>query len=207
MQRGYEFDTSMIVNKMVTFLGINYGGEVQPATKLLRLGIEEIYLNIPNTGSSKNKMTVPKKVQTIFNERMVTHGVTRRLKASPDIGRSMLLGVALSGTVNKKLDTEEYKRQADLTIIDADELDRTMVIGRANIGMISFMEHGLTVPASAMLDGDHMAVRIDDRPLSVKTKDKLDLLMGRVTDLQQQNDTNHNYVYDINGNLPLIRKG
>ncbi len=205
LQKGYDFETSMIVNKMVTFLGVKYNDEIVPATNLLRLGIEELYLNIPNTHSSKLKMNVPKKVQREFNERMMLHGVTSRLKSSRKIGKSMLLGVALSGTVNKPLDHEKYMESPNYPEIGENMPENSRVIGRANIGLLKIMGLGLTLPASAMLEGDEMKVNISDRPLYVNTKEKLDLVMQRIAKLQQENDPLHQYIYDINGDLPVLK--
>lgn len=203
MQRGYDFETGMIVNKMVTFLGVKYDDEIVPATNLLKLGIEELYLNIPNTNSSRIKMNTPKKVQREFNERMMLHGVTNRLKSSSKIGKAMLLGIALSGTVNKPLVLEKYMENPNYPEIGENMPENTRVIGRASIGLLKILSLGFTLPASAMLEGEEMKVNISDRPLFVNKDTKLNLVMNRIAMLQQENDPLHHYIYDINGDLPV----
>jgi hypothetical protein len=204
-RQGYVFDTSIIVNGMVKFLGVKMKEGLIPATDLLTLAFDEIYLNIPNTTSGKNKMTIPKRVITSYNHLVLDHGIEKRLKKSRAIGRAMLLGTALPGTVNKPLDIEKYRSGENGVDIPADKQGSTLVIGRANTGMLRFMDHGLTMLATTRLEPGDVHVQISDIPLSVHTKDKLDTAMQKITAMQQALDPEHYHVYDVDGSLPVLR--
>lgn len=203
-RQGYEFNTGMIHNKMLAFLGVKLKDGLVPATELLAMVMDEQYLNIPMSASSRKKMSVPRRVITHYNSLLMEHGIERRLKASQDIGKAMLMGVALSATINKPLDTEAYAAGTPTVVIPAEQLERAMVIGRANKGITRFTQHGLTICASANLAAKPVRIKIADEPLSVRTPDKLETAMRTIAGFQSQNDPHHFYVYDKEGDLPVV---
>lgn len=203
-RKGYEFDTSIIANGMVKYLGVKtkkYG--LLTATELLAMAFDEVYLNIPSTHSGKSKMTIPKRVVTAANTLVLDHGIEKRLKKSQKLGRAMLLGAALPGTTNKPLDVDDFKESDSGLYIPEHLLETTEVIGRANTGMLKFMQHALTVLATARLEAGKVAVDMSDMPRSIREKEKLDAAMQILALMQDRIDPAHKHVYDIEGKLPV----
>lgn len=200
---GYSFETGLIANKMVAHLGVKLQGSLIPATDLLAMAFDYTYLNLPRTQSGKEKLSAPKEAITSYNQFMIEHGLTKRLKSSRKLGRAMLIGAAVTGTVNKPLDTtqpisEEYEQK-----IPEDLADRTTVIGRANQGVLRITEQGLTFIGSAQIKTDEIKVTIPPHPLSIRTSEKLDDAMEQIASLQTSHDPDHHYVYDHLGVLPV----
>lgn len=205
-QQGSELDSSLIANKMAAYLGVAMDdGEVIPATDVLAMAFNEAYLTLPATQSSKNKLSIPRRAVSAYNRRVIERGIIHRLKATPRLGRAMLLGVALSGTVNKQLDTGAYTPKQQTVQIDPEHQPDTLVIGRANTGTLKFMERALTMVAGTQLDKSDAQVKISDEPLYIADKDGLDGAMERIAAIRNEQDPEHHYVYDTYGNLPVKR--
>jgi len=208
-QAGYVFDSAIIVNKMVAYLGINLDDSIVPATDVLGLAFDETYLSIPNTASAKNRMSLPKKVITSYNDLVIRHGIEQRLKKSNRIAKAVLLAAAFPGTVNKPLDVRAYEElMKELSVkIPREDRPDTLVIGRANTGMLRFTAHALTVVACTQLNGsaEDIKVHFSNIPKSIRTKVKLDNAMDQITDMQNLSDPEHHYVYDVNGDLPVVK--
>ncbi len=200
------FDTSIIVNGMIKFLGVKTKDGVVPATELLSLAFNEVYLNIPTTVSGKQKMNIPRRVVTAYNNLLLDHGIERRLKHSHRLGRAVLMGAALPGTLYKQLDLSTYAPEDTNEEPIPEELrSKTKVMGRANRGMIRFMKHSLTTLATTHLEAGNITVTMSDIPLGITTDDKLDEAMSTLSAMQDQLDPAHHHVYDKHGNLPVIR--
>lgn len=207
IQLGYEFDTSIIINKMVSYLGVRVDGSIIPATDLLGWAIDEVYMSIPSTASSKIKMTVPKKALRAYNEHMITHGIVKRQEQSAKTGRAMLLGVAMSGTVNKPLDASRYIQTETFEDSQINDPYRrvVMVIGQASLGIVRVLENGLTIPATAQLSETDCKVSIPAHPYSIRDQIDLNKFMHNLAKLQEKNSPDHCIVYDEKGNLPVLR--
>jgi len=205
---GYTFDSSIIVNKMVAYLGIDLDDSIVPATDVLGLAFDETYLSIPNTASAKSRMSLPKIVISSYNDLVIRHGIEQRLKKSGRLGKAVLLAAAFPVTVNKPLDARTYEELEKPSVtIPWQDRPNTLVIGRANTGMLRFTAHALTVVACTQLNGgaEDIKVRFSNVPKSIRTKEKLDKAMGQITDMQNLSDPEHHYVYDENGDLPVVK--
>jgi len=205
---GYMFDSAIIVNKMIAYLGVDMQGSIMTATEVLGQAFDEIYLSIPHTSSAKGRMSLPKNVITNYNDLVIRHGIEQRLKKSHRIGKAVLLAAAFPGTVNKELDVSTYEKIKDPSVaIEWADRPKTLVIGRANTGMLRFTAHALSVVACSQLDGPakDIQVHFSRDPLSIRTKEKLDKAMGLITEMQNLSDPEHNYVYDVNDDLPVVK--
>lgn len=206
---GYTFDSAIIVNKMVAYLGVEMDESVVPATEVLGQAFDETYLSIPNTPSAKNRMGLPEKVISGYNDLVLRLGIEHRLKKSHRIGKAVLLAAAFPGTVNKALDVRAYEELEEdpSVMIPWQDRPNTLVIGRANTGMLRFTAKALTVVACTQLKGStkNIGVHFSAVPYSIRSKEKLDLAMQRISAMQNQSDPEHNYVYDENGDLPVVK--
>lgn len=205
-QKGANLDSGLIANKMAAYLGVEmHSGEIIPATNVLSLAFNETYLTLPSTISSKDKLSLPRRVISAYNGRVIDRGIINRLRATSRIGKAMLLGVALSGTINKRLNMDEYNQSQHLIRIEPEQQQATLIIGRANIGTLKFMKRALTMVAGSQLQPDNTRVDISDEPLYISTKEELSNAMNSIATIRNHQDTSHHYVYDMNGNLPVIR--
>lgn len=200
---GYSFDTGLIANKMITYLGVKMQGTIVPATDLLSIAFDYTYLNLPRTQSGKEKISAPHEAISAYNKFMIERGLTKRLKVSRKLGRAMLIGAAITGTVNKPLDFERYVEMDDDEELPAGLNPNTIVIGRANQGVLKVTKQGLTYIGSAHIKSDDIKVTISENPIIIRSSEKLDQAMEQITELQSGHDPAHDYVYDRLGNLPV----
>ncbi|MDZ7744539.1 MAG: hypothetical protein U5K77_02135 [Candidatus Saccharibacteria bacterium] len=205
LRSGHDFDTSLIANKMITYLGVKLPSGIVPATEVIAMATDETYLNIPRPASGKGRLSTPRHAISEFNEMMVEHGLEKRLKRSAKIGKAALLFTAISGTVNKPLDTTRYSYSESGLSIPEEDQERTIVIGRANDGVLKFTQEGLTYVGSARLDPNNIQVKLSPNPRSLRTNPELTDAMQAIKALQSENDPSHYYVYDEHGKLPVIR--
>lgn len=209
-QQGTDFDSSLMANKMAAYLGVRMDdGEVVPATDILSLAFNETYLTLPVTQSSRDKLSIPKRVIRAYNRIVIERSLAQRLKATPRLGRAMMLGAALSGTVTKQLNVDEYGSKYDsgeeIIHVDTDRQTDSLVIGRANTGTLKFMGRALTMIAATQLQRGDIRAKISDEPLFVGDKERLDEAMEVIATIKNDQDPKHHYVYDKYGNLPVTR--
>jgi hypothetical protein len=200
---GQHFETGIIVNKMASYLGVKLGDAVVPALQILQMGFNEIYLNLPNTRSGNKRLSIPHAVISKYNRVLVEHGIQKRLEQSRKVGRAMLLGVALSGTVNKWLDTAAYDENHRADIPES-QRDRTHIIGKVSEGIIKLASNALVVPASTHLVPGEIQVKIADRLFALDDARDIVRLMNTVATMHNDMDQQHHYVYDRDGTLPVL---
>ena len=208
--RDTVLDSSLMANKMAAYLGVKMDdGEVVPAPDILALAFNETYLTLPVTQSSKDKLSIPKRVIRAYNQIVLERGIVQRLKATPRLGKSMILGAALSGTVTKQLNVDEYahkhESEDEIVSIKPSQQADSLVIGRANTGTLKFMSHALTMIAATQLRKEDIQAKISDEPLYIGDKEKLDDAMEAIATIKDKQDPTHHYVYDKYGNLPVTR--
>ena len=208
---GYVFRTAVIANSMIKYLGVRMGGEIIPATTVLGYAVDDIFTNLPTSVSAKQRMTIPPRVVSAYNNALVTHEIIRYLRSSRKVGEASLFGVALSGTVRKPLDVAEYEIMVgagkDVLAIPEGDRERTLVAGRVSKGLLRMtgIAHTMTVPVAAQLSSDN-AQFATGNAVHVSGMGKLDSIMGTINDLEQGFDDEHFYVYDAKGNLPTKKR-
>ncbi len=211
VKRNYEFDTGIIVNAMVKYLGVKVGDNVLPALDVLGLAADETYVNIPNTNSAKDKIPIPRRVISFHNHAMVEYDINGRFKNTiKKDQRPMLLAVAMSGTVIKPLDVEKYESKL---IAGADHIPyisevfrhKTMVSGEVGHGILRIMKNAITVPSVSNLRRSNISVDLSDSPVAVRSREQLDAVLETINKMEAKSDPEHNYVYDRYGNLPVKR--
>ena len=197
-----DFDSAILANKMIAWLGVNLNSEVIPVTDLLAMVFNMTYMSIPNTRSAKEKLSVPARAITEYNSKLIIHSLAHRLRASHSRreDKAQLLAVVLSGTIEKPLDLA--KSELDVTPPDGGEV---YVLGRANTGMLRFLGHALTMLACSKMNGEEIKVALSDKPLGIRSAKKLNIVMAMLTEQKNQNDPNNLYIYDKDNNLPVIR--
>lgn len=193
------FRTGLIVSKMVDYLGIDSYGAITPVRDLFSLGFEKTYLTIPSTVSSKNLI---QRGQLKYHNNVVKREIAADLQPRAFSNRRpMLLSVAAPGTLDKQLDTARYNGP-----IPAALRERTMVMGQINYSMTEFAKNALTYAAIAKLS---MAsrVNIDPTALCLQSPQDIETLARHLLTLAQAEAADEAYyVYDADGNLPVVRK-
>lgn len=201
-QQGIAFDSSLIANKIATYLGVEMDdGSVIPVPDVLGWAFDETYFTIPNTSSTGEKLAVPKRAIAVYNQSVCLHGIEKRLKATRQTGRPMMMGVAVSGTVNKPLDRERYHRELDPAAKDK----KVKVVGRANTGTLRFMKLASTLLMCSRMQGD-IAVTMSPQARQIDTEAALTAAMRTIARMQTELDPDSYYLYDETGDLPVIRQ-
>ena len=203
-QKGTALSSGLIANKMAAYLGVEIDNNVTiPATDLLGMAFDEVYLTLPASQSAKERLSVPRQLASKLNKAVIDKGISHRLKSTKRLGKAMMLGAALTGTVNKELDASSYQPFGEIEYVSQAQVDHTQVLGRANIGVLDFMKNALTMVAGTQLEQGNIKVTIDDEPLYVDSKELLESAMKKIADIRNQQDQNHHFVYDTYGNLPV----
>jgi hypothetical protein len=177
--------SSVIVSKMIDFLGIETDGVVTPVRDLLALGFDKTYLTIPRTGSTEGWLektgikTYNKYVRSEIASDLEQRAFTNR--------KPMVLGVALPGTVIK----------------ESAENPNTWIVGKANEGILDFTRKALLVVSAVRMREQGSSVFIDTLPRNVHTDEQLHNMMGRLTVGISELD-GKKYIYDSTGTAPVI---
>ncbi|MEI7632298.1 MAG: hypothetical protein WCJ60_03175 [bacterium] len=188
-QRGYTFNTGIIVSKMVDFLGVSVDGNTIPARVLFEQAFDRTYLTVPRSASTKGKFDELSIKAYNKHVRSVIAGDLNRRPRSNKI--PMLLGAALPGTVNKFRNLP----------VDKNSAEKTLVIGHVSDGILSFSNFALTYATAVRLDKPDLY--IDDVGFSLRQPEHITSFMGRmVLNLQKLDD--ETYVYDMSGDLPVL---
>lgn len=203
-QKGTNLNSGLIANKMAAYLGVQIDENTTiPATDLLGMAFDEVYLTLPASQSAKERLSLPRQFASRINKTVIEKGILMRLKTTRRLGKAMLLGAALTGTVNKELDTSKYESLANVEYINPEQANTTQVLGRVNTGVLGFMKNGLTMVAGTQLEPGNIKVTISDEPLYVDNQQLLESAMQTIAEIRNQQDTKHHYVYDKAGNLPV----
>lgn len=203
-QKGTSFSSGLIANKMAAYLGVEMEKNVVvPLTDVLGMAFDEVYLTLPASQSAKERLSLPRQFASRVNKTVVEKGIIMRLKTTRRLGKAMLLGAALTGTVNKELDESAYKPFGEIEYIPQKEIEHTQVLGRANIGVLAFMKNSLTMVAGTQLEKGNIKVTIADEPLYIDSKELLESAMQKIAIIRSEQDPSHYYVYDSVGNLPV----
>ncbi len=195
------FRTGLIVSRMVEFIGIPMLGGVVPANDLFGIAFDLTHETVPSTISTQGRFD--KQAVKTYNN-LVVHEISGNMRHGAFSNRRpMLLALAAPGTINKPLDVDRYTG----TDIPKEKQDSTIVLGQINYRIADFASNALTFASVAQMGKDKSDVRIDAIPICVSTSADIERLAKKLINLtSDRGDGTINYVYDKDGDLPVIRR-
>lgn len=194
------FRTALIVSRMAEFIGVPMMGGVVPANDLFGMAFDLTHETVPSTISTKGKFD--KQIVKAYNNFVVREITSNTTRGAFSNRRPILLALAAPGTINKPLDADKYTG----TDIPKEKQNSTMVIGQINYRMAEFAKNALTFASVAQMKKNSSDVRIDGTPICVSSAADVERLAKKFIELTyRHNDEALNYVYDKDGNLPVVR--
>lgn len=173
---GYQFKTSIIISKMVAFLGYEIEGNMAPAVEVLQMLCTKIYLTFPRTESvSKSGL------QKFFGRDNVDgyNGKVTKVIGKDQEDGGMLLAVAVSGSTDKE---------------DPDNPDAKIMsgIGRGTVGILTD-ENSYTQSMAISLSGEPV-LEFVGTPLALQKEDEAHDMMDNLAErLTERTETEHSY--------------
>lgn len=195
------FRTGLIVSRMIEFVGVPMMGGIVPAKDLFSIGFDYTHQTIPSTISTKNRFD--KRAITAYNGVVVREIAGNLQHGAFSNRRPMLLAMAAPGTINKPLDYAKYVGGE----IPEPLQQSTIVIGQINYRIADFANKALTFASVGKMGTDKSQILIDGIPLCVGGAKDIERLAAKLITLTSKlGDQNLNYIYDTDGNLPVIKK-
>ena len=195
------FRTGLIVSRMVEFIGIPMLGGVVPANDLFAMGFDLTHETVPSTISTSGRFD--KSAVKVYNGLVVREISGNMERGAFSNRRPMLLAMAAPGTINKPLDAEKYTG----TYIPKELQASTMVIGQINYRIADFADKALTFASVAQMGKYESSVQIDGTPICVGTPHDIERLAAKLIALTaNRGNSRINYVYDTDGNLPVLKR-
>jgi hypothetical protein len=177
-QHGYEnFHSSLVMSKIISFLGINLGEDADPATNILKTICDTQYFSFPRTKSIRESKIASRVVDT-YNEG-ARFAMERQLSEG-----SNLFAMAASGTKDKPLSDDPQTLQ--LTTIGH---------GTAKLMM---QKDSLVVPVAIWVDDKKILFEPCDIPRSVQTEDEAHAVMETIANQLNKMPIDKQFMYSPN---------
>ncbi len=175
---GYEFNTGIIISKMVAFLAYKLGEEMAPTVGVLKLLEDEQFLSYPRTeGARKQGLgRIVLADETTRHNRHMRSRVVRRLSE----GR-VLLAAAPSGTTDKPSHDDPNMIQ----------------MGKVGTGtsIILQSEGTLVVPVAVDYNSKKPIFEICDIPRKINDTNATNIVMGRIAERLTKKHSSKTYIY------------
>lgn len=176
--QGYEMETSIIISKMVAFLGYKLGEDFAPAAEVLKLLETETFLSYPKTESTKKHLKdriLPNEIDK--HNRDMRRGVIHRLGQG-----GLLLAMAASGTTDKP----------------KPETPAVMQMGRLGNGTLDLMMQPKTyvAPMAIWYKDDQAVMELADIPRVMLDEEYAHKAMGKIALTLSAKVPTHDFVYE-----------
>jgi len=171
---GYSFKSSLVMSKIVTFLGV--GGYEEPASNILKNICDEEFFSFPRTESIKNSRIGNKLVDT-YNY-SVRAAMMHRLNQGGN-----LFAMAPSGTTDKPKPGED---------------PNTLYMGRLGNGTAKLMysNNSLVLPVAVWLDNGQVVFKPCAVPTRVNNEAEAHDIMAKIAYTLTQNVDGKTFIYN-----------
>jgi hypothetical protein len=173
-ERGYEFHSSLVMSKILSFIGVDLGNKVDPATNVLKLICDEQFFSFPRTKTIEESRIASQVVDS-YN-RSVRKKMVRRLSK----GRN-LFAIAASGTTDKPLKDDP----------------NTISMGPIGAGTAKLMmvPNSLVVPIAVWITPEQVLFQPCDIPRKVTNFEEADDVMSTIANFLSKNVEGKNFIY------------
>lgn len=170
---GYSFHSSLVMSKIVTFLGV--GGYNDPASNILKNVCDEEYFSFPRTQSIKNSRIGNTLVDTYNTS--VRAAMVHRLNQGGN-----LFAMAPSGTTDKPMPGEDPNK---------------LYLGKLGNGTAKLMatKHSLVLPMAVWLEHGQLVFEPCDVPTRVNTPEEAHNIMAKIAVTLTQKVAGKTFIY------------